>query len=294
MRVLIPTDGSPDAQTAVQTALRLLGSEDRHIDLFCVAPAFPHSGGRRGYEKRILAETNEILAKARALIGNEAALVQTITAIGSPAFQIVDRAGDYDLTVIGPKGVGAGQNVALGPVASRVVEHALAPILIARELRSESGLRVLIAADGSGASLDAVGTLARLFDLRGSEITVMHVSETPWIHLGLDQEWDNYPDEEKDRTEAGVLEKEMTREAAVIVEELRKKLRPSGASVETAIDEGNPADALLSEAERGQYDLLVVGASGTRDLKHSMLGSVSAKLAWNAPCSVLIVREPAQ
>jgi nucleotide-binding universal stress UspA family protein len=46
----------------------------------------------------------------------------------------------------------------------------------------------------------------------------------------------------------------------------------------------------LSEAERSQYDLVVVGASGARDLKHRMLGSVSARVAWDANCSVLIAK----
>ena len=122
----------------------------------------------------------------------------------------------------------------------------------------------------------------------------MHVAETPWIHLGLEEDWETYDEDEKERSDAGVLEKQMTREGSAIVNQARDLLRGTGASVETAMDEGNPADAILGEAERGQYDLIVLGASGRRDLKHSMLGSVSSKLAWNAPCSVLVVREPAQ
>ncbi|MBZ5603925.1 MAG: universal stress protein [Acidobacteriia bacterium] len=294
MKVLIPTDGSPDAQAAVQTALRLLSTADRNIDLLCVAPTYSRGAGRKRYEQRILSETTEILEKARAQIGNDGTNVRVLPAIGSPAAVIVNRSEDYDLTVIGPKGRGAGANVALGPVASRVVEHALGPVLIARELRSESGLRILIAADGSDASVAAINTLTRLFDLRGSEATFMHVAETPWIHLGLEEDWETYDEDEKERSDAGVLEKQMTREGSAIVNQARDLLRGTGASVETAMDEGNPADAILGEAERGQYDLIVLGASGRRDLKHSMLGSVSSKLAWNAPCSVLVVREPAQ
>ncbi len=292
MKVLIPTDGSPDAQAAIQTGLRLLRAEDRNIDLLCVAPSYRKNVGRKRYEERILSETTEILEKAREAVSGEAHEIRSIPAIGSPAAVIVSRADDYDVTIIGPKGAGAGQNIALGPVASRVVEHALAPVLVARELRSESGLRILIAADGSAASASAIQTLTRIFDLRGSEITILRVTETPWVHLGLEDDWETYDEDEKLQSEAGTIEKELTRESGAIVEEARELLRGLGASVETSIDEGNPADAILGEAERGQYDLIVVGASGTRDLKHSMLGSVSSKLAWNAPCSVLIVREP--
>ena len=292
MKVLIPTDGSPDAQTALQTALRFLSPEDRNLDLLCVAPFYRKGAGRKSYEQRILAETTEILERARDQIGTDAASVHLLTAIGSPASVIVKRAGDYDLTVIGAKGIGAGANVGLGPVASRVASHSLEPVLIGRELRSETSTRILIAADGSCASLSAIDTLTELFDLRNSSVTLMHVEETPWIHLGLEEDWTTADEDEQERSEAGVLEKEMTREAHVIIEQARDHLRGSRAAVETMIDEGNPADEILSECEGGQYDLIVVGASGTRDLKHSMLGSVSTKIAWNAPCSVLIVREP--
>jgi nucleotide-binding universal stress UspA family protein len=53
---------------------------------------------------------------------------------------------------------------------------------------------------------------------------------------------------------------------------------------------GLPAEEILSEAETGGYDLIVMGVSGAMDLKHQILGSVSIKVAWNAPCSVLLVR----
>jgi len=82
------------------------------------------------------------------------------------------------------------------------------------------------------------------------------------------------------------------REGETVLEQARELLHVNRSVVSTITDEGDPADLILSEAERGQYDLVVIGATGTRDLKHTMLGSVSAKVTWNAPCSVLMVREP--
>lgn len=292
MRVLIATDGSADAQAALQTAFRLLKRADRCADLLCVAQPYRKGAARKKYEQRILSETTAILERARVQAGAETGAVHLSACVGSPAAVILRRAPDYDLTVIGAKGRGAGPNVGLGPVASRVVEHATAPVLIGRELRSETGSRVLVAVDGSTASLSAVEMLAGLFDLRNSSVTLMHVAETPWIHLGLDENWETFDEEDKERSEAGVLEKEMTREGELIVEQARDRLRGTGSAVETTFEEGVPSDEILSEADRGQYDLIVMGASGMRDLKHSMLGSVSAKVAWNAPCSVLVVREP--
>ncbi len=292
MKILMATDGSSDADLAARTALRLLNPADRNVDVLCVAPVYERGLHHHRYQRRILAKAERILERTRNRIAADVAEIEGIAVVGSPAAVIVDQAEDYDLTVIGAKDRSAGGDTGLGPVARRVAEHALAPVLIGREVRSESGMRVLAAVDGSCASQEAIHTLAQLFDLASSEITLMHVEETPWIHLGLQDEWQTYDEDEQERSDAGVLEKEMTREAELIVERAREMLRPSQASIETMIDQGNPADEILSEAERGSYDLIVLGATGERDLKHSMLGSVSSKIAWNAPCSVLLVREP--
>ncbi len=233
------------------------------------------------------------LDQARAIIGPKCHEIHEFTEFGSAAGIIVNRAEDYDLTVIGAKGRGTAGEVGLGPVASRVVEHALGPVLIAREMKNEPGnFRVLAAVDGSTASLHAIETLGELFDLTSAEVCLMHVGETPWLELAPEEEWVTYSEEDKENSESGVWEQELVREGETILEQAREPLRPYRVSIVTRSDRGNPANEILSEGERGQYDLIVLGATGARDLKHQMLGSVSSKIAWNAPCSVLIVREP--
>jgi nucleotide-binding universal stress UspA family protein len=175
-----------------------------------------------------------------------------------------------------------------------VVEHSPVPVLIGRPLRSEEGVRILAAVDGSAASLAAVEALDSLFDLDSGEVCLMHVAETPWLHLGLEEEGATFSEGNKESSEEEAMEKELIREGDIVVEQARRLLHNRQLSVSTRIDQGDPGNEILGEAESGRYDLVVVGASGTRDLKHSMLGSVSFKVAWNAPCSVLIVREPEQ
>ena len=233
------------------------------------------------------------LHKARAIIGPKCGEIHLFKEFGSAAGIIVNRAEDHDLTVIGAKGRGTAGQVGLGPVANRVVEHSLGPILIARELKSEPGsFRVLAAVDGSTASLRALETLVGVFDLTSAEVCLMHVAETPWVELTPEEEWNTYSEEDKENSESGIWEQELVREGETILDQARELLRPYRVSVVTRCDQGNPANEILSEADRGQYDLIVLGATGVRDLKHQMLGSVSSKIAWNAPCSVLIVREP--
>lgn len=292
MKVLFATDGSERAGIALQTAHRLLASADLQLDLLCVAPTHRHRKNGGAHEQRMLRQAARILDRTRSGLPPDAGVNSLIADVGSPSLGIVNRTEDYDLTVIGSRGRGASDETGLGPVASRVLEHAHGAVLVARELRSEESLQVLVALDGSAASVHALETLSSLFDLSSGDICLMHVAETPWVEWGLEQDWVTYSDEEKAQSEAGTLEKELAREGEGIIRHARDLLMTKHASVTARIEEGNPANEILCEAERGEYDLVVVGATGARDLKHRMLGSVSSKIAWNAPCSVLIVRRP--
>jgi nucleotide-binding universal stress UspA family protein len=53
---------------------------------------------------------------------------------------------------------------------------------------------------------------------------------------------------------------------------------------------GDPADELLSFAEREEIDVIVIGSTGKGFLKRKVLGSVSDKVVRNARCSVFVVR----
>ena len=174
------------------------------------------------------------------------------------------------------------------------MEHAAGPVLIGRALQSDEGLRILIAVDGSAASLRAVETLGTLCDLSSADLCLMYVAETPWLNLAREGDWSTASEQEKETSETGVFEKEFVREGEALIEDARKLLRQERPLVTSRIEEGNPASEILVEAERGQYDVVALGATGNRDMKHRMLGSVSSRIAWEAPCSVLIVREPGE
>jgi nucleotide-binding universal stress UspA family protein len=124
-----------------------------------------------------------------------------------------------------------------------------------------------------------------------AEITLIHVTEMPWIHLGLERDWFDSRGEVFEKADSETqLENELRREAEEVIEDARALLENRSYSIETVIEEGNPATEILGEAERKEYDLIVLGTTGLTDVKHAMLGSVSAKVAWNARCSVALVK----
>ena len=59
------------------------------------------------------------------------------------------------------------------------------------------------------------------------------------------------------------------------------------------VDDGLPADLILSFAEAQAVNLIVMGTHGVRGLDRAMLGSVTDKVLRRARCSVLAVRKPA-
>lgn len=305
MKTLIATDGSDEATTALRTASRLLRKNRNEVEILCVAPELERlasqrksargeqSRAREEYRRRIANETKSILGEAEKILRTEGIEAKLLSEIGSPADVIVRLSGDYDVTVIGAAGSRHGSRAGLGSVASRVVEHSGGGVLVARSLTSADTLRVLVGVDGSLASRHALSAMTAYFNIDSAEITLIHVKETPWIHLGLDREWFDYPGEVLDKADPELqLEGELEREGEEVLEAAQEKLAKYNYSVSTQIHEGNPATEILGEAESGGYDLIVLGVGEATDAKHNMIGSVSAKVAWQAPCSVAVVRMP--
>jgi nucleotide-binding universal stress UspA family protein len=117
------------------------------------------------------------------------------------------------------------------------------------------------------------------------------VVETPWVHFGFDRKVFDYPDDAFDKVHPETqMELGMEREAERVVESAEQQLDGYVLGLKSTIREGNPGTQILGEAEGGDYDLIVVGAAGNSGLKHQMLGSVSAKITSQAPCSVAVVK----
>jgi nucleotide-binding universal stress UspA family protein len=306
MKVLLTTDGSDQATTAFRTAARLLQREDSEFDLLCVAPEFYFPKGKVGktlkktagmveaYDQRIRTEARQHLIHAQSMLATFGVEAGARVEVGSPARVITRLAAEYDITVVGAHDQYTRSKSGLGPVASRVVVAAPGAVLIGRELGEESRQwRILAAVDGSLASERALEVMASSLQIGEAEITLLSVAETPWVHLGLDREWFDYPPgftdldgPPSDRS----FKDELQRETASVVEHARRQLERHGLSATLMITEGDPALEILSEAERGEYDLIVIGATGEGDLKHDLLGGVSTKVTQAALCSTLVVK----
>jgi nucleotide-binding universal stress UspA family protein len=83
-------------------------------------------------------------------------------------------------------------------------------------------------------------------------------------------------DQERTRVEAGA-------------QEIVRRARAAGARATFLVWEGDPADAILSASESERADVIVLGSHDRGRLGRLVLGSISARVAANARCGVLVV-----
>jgi nucleotide-binding universal stress UspA family protein len=72
-----------------------------------------------------------------------------------------------------------------------------------------------------------------------------------------------------------------------------ESLRAGGLRATSASVVADPRSALLDAVKRHGAELLVVGSHGRTGLTKFLLGSVAAHVVSHAPCSVLVVKQPA-
>lgn len=81
-----------------------------------------------------------------------------------------------------------------------------------------------------------------------------------------------------------------------VLSEAAKRAKKSSPQIHftTKLVEGRPADKIVETAKLESFDLIVMGSRGLGGIKEFFLGSVSDKVADEAPCPVLIIKNVSQ
>jgi len=74
------------------------------------------------------------------------------------------------------------------------------------------------------------------------------------------------------------------------LEEIKKKYKGEGVDFEILMAEGDPASEIIDEAEKGEYDLVVMQTHTMKERKRFMMGSVSNKVVHHIKIPIMIVR----
>ncbi len=214
---------------------------------------------------------------AKALLNNP---FEIKVELGDP-FRLVCEEFDteeYDLVIMGVRPRRRMVPSGFRHLSQKIIKISPIPVLLVREenLKLE---RILICTSGLDISDPVVKFSAFLAGKAKLPATFLYVtSAVPSMYTGID---------EIEETLEGVLETDTP---------LAKHLRASAKifsrndiEAEIKLRHGDVAESILHEAKEGEYDLIVLGASGST-LAGILLGSVTQQIINRAGCAVLIVK----
>jgi nucleotide-binding universal stress UspA family protein len=145
--------------------------------------------------------------------------------------------------------------------------------------------KILVATDGSKHSFQTVNEAIKIAKPLNAEVTVLTVAhEIPLFsyHAGLASD------------QMSMLEQNMKETAEQSAKEILEKteavFRDNDMKVKTMFLHGHPGEVICQVADRGDYNLVILGSRGLGGLKEFILGSVSNHVAHCIKKSLLIVK----
>jgi nucleotide-binding universal stress UspA family protein len=300
--ILVPLDGSPEAEKAAGYAQSLLPPDGDLVLLRVVAgpqdfeswKAVPPSVKAAISASREAAR--EYLESVTGQLSANGPEVRTNVMVGDPADQILQSADaeQVDLVVMTTHGRGAGGRAIFGSVADRVARHGTRPTLLLRGPASVEGDyssalpdRLVVPLDGSALAERALSVAARLAHGHGIPIQLIRVIALDEI---LDEVWRDRQDGFLTMPEDETFEEARMHRERVADEYLAghaDRLRAQGVAVHHEVLNGSPVFALLDVLKPG--DLAVMTSHGRGGVRRWLLGSVAEKLVRHAPGPVLLV-----
>ena len=278
-KILVPVDGSHSCLHAEELAAAIAKNFKSKVTVIhVVSHELLHAGLELRYRvppsvrteitNWLLQTGKKIVWDAEALFKEEGVEVDArVIEYEDPAETVIRVAKDeeYDLIVMGNRGETEVEVFSLGSMAEKVFRHAECPVLIVKQKTKLS--KILVAIDGSESAEKALEYAVQLAKKHKAKVTLLNVGSSKLFGF----------------------KPEVVREVGEhILSDAVAKIK--GLKLNTQLEFGNPAETIIEVAEKGNYDLIVVGSRGISSVKRFFLGSVSDDVSHHAKRSVLIVR----
>ena len=135
-------------------------------------------------------------------------------------------------------------------------------------------MKVLVAYDGSEPAGHALTRAAQIAQRGDAEVTVISV----------------VPLQASGPRSAGPVISGDVEEHGRELDEALAKLKEAGVEAAKIEAVGHPAESIVDEAERGKFDLIIVGHRGRHGIQRFLMGSTATRVVTHAHCDVLVVR----
>ena len=137
--------------------------------------------------------------------------------------------------------------------------------------------KIMIPLDNSATDNVILDHIRPMVKLMGSQLVLIHVADGYGARL---QEELNLEDSEEIKEDRAYLSKK------------QKELNQDGFQVKTILESGNPAEKIISMAEKENCDLIAMSTHGHRLLQDIVLGSVAENIRHRTSIPILMIRSP--
>lgn len=207
--------------------------------------------------------------------------------IASPQWALIDEANKMgaDLIVLGSKGHSLINRFFFGSVSHSVVNHATCSVRVVRlKVAPHTGpVRILAGVDGSPKANRAIEVITSRNWPADTEVRLVAAFDEDVLPLSVFGSQYSVSS-----IQAAIREEQAALETAVST--AGEAITAAGLNVSTAVRPGLPREVLIEEVNNFKADTLFLGAKGHSMIDRLLIGSTSAAMASQAPCSVEIVR----
>jgi nucleotide-binding universal stress UspA family protein len=289
LQLLIATDGSASAQSALATALACPWPAGTSARALIAVPSTWLRARPAAVRDELQRGAARDAARMRRALARRWPEAEVLTVDGPPAEAIVReaRAGGADVVAVGWRGHGAFRRMLMGSVSRAVVRRAPCSVLVARR-RSREIRRIVIGVDGSPHARRAVELAAAFEPDRGGQIVLVHVVDP----MPLPPTAGRLPGSIRAmlRHEVEAENAKRKREGRRELDRAAALLGGSGWRVRTELRSGAPLAELIDVVRRSRSHLLIVGARAVEGVERALIGSVAEGALDRSPVPVLVVR----
>jgi nucleotide-binding universal stress UspA family protein len=278
-KILIAIDGSETSMHALREFLKFSKTENFSITVVSVIPAYEGDLASM-WTDNITASMKKAcdvsLAEALKIAVEEGVPIETICEEGEIYERIIELADaeNYDLIVMGKKGMSLIEKAFVGSVTSRVIGYSRQDVLVIPYGAKVSWKNILIATDGSLYGEAAARKAIEIAAHYHSEIKVLSVVDvTVEFMLRANEVYESLVAKTKGFTDS-----------------IKEKASSAGVKAGSIVRDGEVYKVIIDTAKEHQTDMIVMGSLGRTGIKRLLMGSTAERVLGHSTFPVLIVK----
>ena len=202
---------------------------------------------------------------------------------------------DYDLVVMGARGLGETPGSLLGSVTERVARRSKANLLIVKDEKPIDG-KIIVAVDGSPQSFAGLRMAVAMAGDTDAKVEAVAAYD-PDFHTvafrGLEgvltpEASKVFRFKEQEKLHDEIIDKGIAKIYSDHLETAEKIAADDGMEITTTLLEGKPFQTILAYIEEAQPSLIIIGRLGVHADEGLDLGATAENLLRLAPCNVLL------